>query len=114
MTSAYLSHSSTGFSYSDGSLAGKSVYISAGHGWYWNTESEEWLTQRPVWEELVEDFNNAEVVNQYLLPYLYNAGADVWPVRERDLSAHEITITVGSPDYHQIGEWLEPTQSITG
>ncbi|MBC8448648.1 MAG: fibronectin type III domain-containing protein, partial [Chloroflexi bacterium] len=99
---------------SDGFLSGKAVYVSAGHGWYWNPDFEEWLTQRPVWEDLVEDFNNAEVVNQYLLPYLYNAGADVWTVRERDLIAHEITVTVDAPGYGQAGEWLDPTEPITG
>ena len=98
----------------EGFLAGKTIYVSAGHGWYWNAGFEEWLTQRPVWENLVEDFNNAEVVNQYLLPYLYNAGADVWTVRERDLNTQEITVTADSPAFVQVGEWLAPTETITG
>ncbi|MFQ5859760.1 MAG: fibronectin type III domain-containing protein, partial [Anaerolineae bacterium] len=98
---------------SGGFLSGKTVYVSAGHGWYWNPDFESWLTQRPVWEDLVEDFNNAEAVNQYLLPYLYNAGADVWTVRERDLNPQEITVTVDSPAYVQVGEWMTPTETVT-
>jgi len=97
-----------------GLLSGKTVYVSAGHGWYWHAGYESWLTQRPIWEDLVEDFNNAEVVNQYLLPYLYNAGADVWTVRERDLTTHEFTVTLDAPGYGQAGEWLEPAEPITG
>lgn len=95
-----------------GFLAGKTVYVSAGHGWYWNASTETWLTQRPVWENLVEDFNNAEVVNQYLLPYLYNAGAEVWTARERDLTTDELVVSVDSPNYVEAGTWF--TDIVTG
>jgi len=98
----------------DGSLSGKTVYISAGHGWYWHETSQRWLTQRPVWQDLIEDFNNAEVVNQYLLPYLVNAGADVWTVRERELATQETVVTLESPGYVQIGVWREPPGPVTG
>jgi hypothetical protein len=97
-----------------GSLSGKAVYLSAGHGWYWHPDYETWLTQRPVWENLVEDFNNAEVVNQYLLPYLYNAGADVWTVRERDMLTEEMTVTVDDPGFSQSGQWLPPSEPPAG
>jgi N-acetylmuramoyl-L-alanine amidase len=95
------------------SLAGKAIYLSAGHGYYWNASSSKWLTQRPVWDDLVEDFNNAEVVNQYLISYLLNAGADVFTVRERDMNTHEITATVGAPGYAETGTWLDGTDPIT-
>ncbi|MFB0536538.1 MAG: fibronectin type III domain-containing protein [Anaerolineae bacterium] len=107
LRAAALQTDKTGF------LAGKAVYVSAGHGWYWNAATEEWLTQRPVWENLVEDFNNAEVVNQYLLPYLYNAGAEVWTVRERDLITDELTVSVLSPSYVEVGTWVTATESVT-
>ncbi|TFG70925.1 MAG: hypothetical protein E4H27_05440, partial [Anaerolineales bacterium] len=68
-----------------GSLAGKTVYISAGHGWHWTSVG--WRTQRIVYQGFIEDHNNAEVVDQYLIPYLENAGAKVVPVRERDWNA---------------------------
>ena len=95
------------------SLAGKTIYLSAGHGYYWNADFSEWLTQRPVWDDLVEDFNNAEVVNQYLIPYLLNAGADVFSVRERDMNTDEITATVGTPGYTETGIWQDGTDPIT-
>jgi len=65
-------------------LSGKAVYLSAGHGWYWHDSFGEWRTQRYAQGsyEIIEDMNNAEVINQYLVQYLRNAGADVWPVRE--------------------------------
>ncbi len=54
-----------------GGLSGKTVFVSAGHGWYWYPTSNTYLTQRPPYptcvatgEGLVEDFNNAEAVNQ--------------------------------------------------
>ena len=96
-----------------GFLAGKMVYVSAGHGWYWDPTQSGWFTQRPVWENLVEDFNNAEVINQYLLPYLYNAGAEVWTVRERDLNTDELTVTVEMPAYVEIGSWFTSTETIS-
>jgi len=73
-----------------GALSGKTVYVSAGHGWQWSGYA--WRTQRPPYPNppyvgpIVEDHNNAEAVNQYLLQYLWNAGAQVWPVRERDVN----------------------------
>jgi hypothetical protein len=49
--------------------------VSAGHGWAWNSNFNTYRTQRPVYpsrppsgEGVVEDFNNAEAANQYLLP----------------------------------------------
>ncbi|MBU1880136.1 MAG: N-acetylmuramoyl-L-alanine amidase, partial [Chloroflexi bacterium] len=96
-----------------GSLAGKTVYLSAGHGWFWNAATGTWLTQRPVWENLVEDFNNAEVINQYLLPYLYRAGAEAWPVRERDLVTAEYVASVDSPGYVEAGSWFTATEPVT-
>jgi len=101
-------------SLAEGFLNGKAIYLGAGNGWYWNGDSDEWLTQISIWEELVSDFNSAEVVNQYLLPYLTNAGADVWSVRERDLNTQEIIVTMDAPGYSQTGEWMEPTQPVTG
>jgi len=99
---------------SNGALANKTIYLSAGHGWYWNATTETWLTQRPVWENLVEDFNNAEVLNQYLLPYLYNAGAEVWTVRERDLQPDEFIASTLSPTYIEAGAWFTATELMTG
>jgi len=87
------------------SLAGKTVYLSAGHGWFWNGST--WRTQRPPWQEIIEDHNNAEAVTQYLIPYLENAGATVVPVRERDWSAAAPVADndSGAPAYAEAGIW---------
>ncbi|MGC9520559.1 MAG: N-acetylmuramoyl-L-alanine amidase [Anaerolineae bacterium] len=90
-----------------GSLAGKTVYLSAGHGWFWN--GSQWRTQRPPYQGLIEDHNNAEVVTQFLIPYLENAGATVIPVRERDWNAARVIgdNDHGSPTYTETGTWQE-------
>jgi N-acetylmuramoyl-L-alanine amidase/Fibronectin type III domain len=66
-----------------GSLSGKSVYLSPGHGWTYK-DSTSWYTQRPNTHGLVEDFSNADGIDQFLVPYLLAAGAQVVPVREID------------------------------
>jgi len=88
------------------SLAGKIIYISAGHGWFWNGSA--WRTQRVPYQSFIEDHNNAEAVTQYLFPYLENAGATVMPVRERDWSASAAVADndAGVPGYVETGSWF--------
>ncbi len=96
-----------------GSLSGKTVYVSAGHGWEWTGSA--WRTQRPPYPTspyvgpIIEDHNNAEAVNQYLLQYLWNAGATVIPVRERDMNSAEVVVDNDSPavgtGYTETGTW---------
>jgi N-acetylmuramoyl-L-alanine amidase len=88
-------------------LAGKTVYVSAGHGWLWNYNSAMWRPQRGVTEGVIEDHNNAEAVSQYLIPYLENAGATVIPVRERDWNAGRTIVDndQGAPGYVETGTW---------
>ena len=95
-----------------GSLAGKTVYISAGHGWHWTSIG--WRTQRIVYQGFIEDHNNAEVVDQYLIPYLENAGAKVVPVRERDWNATRDIVDDGdgAGAFASTGTWT--TSSSTG
>ncbi len=83
-----------------GGLAGKHVYVSQGHGWTWSDTLGRWATQRGNTWGIVEDFVNAEAINQYLLHYLENAGATVWPVRERDLRGEMIIVDDGDGDAH--------------
>jgi len=95
-------------------LAGKTVYVSAGHGWQWSYVSEMWRPQRGVTEGLIEDHNNAEAVGQYLIPYLENAGATVIPVRERDWNTARVIADndPGAPGYVETGVWA--TGVLTG
>ncbi len=71
-----------------GVLSGKHVYVSQGHGWYWSEVLGRWATQRGNTNGIVEDLVNVEGIDHYLLPYLLNAGATVFPMREPDKSPH--------------------------
>ncbi len=94
-----------------GALTGKTIYISAGHGWQWTGSG--WRTQRPPYPDssmdydgpIIEDHNNAEVVNQYLVRYLWNAGADVWTARERDMNAFESIVDNDAAGFSISGAW---------
>jgi len=76
-----------------GALSGKHVYVSQGHGWTWTSYG--WRAQRGNTWGAVEDFLNAEAVDQYLLRYLRNAGATTWPVREPDLNPVMVIVDDG-------------------
>ena len=101
----------TGQGQPQGALTGKTVWLSAGHGWYWSTTLGRWTTQRGNNYGLVEDLSNAEAVNYYLARYLWNAGADVWLVRERAMVEAEVIVDndAGSPLYSETGSWLTST-----
>ena len=100
------------------SLSGKTIYLSAGHGWQWGPDynvnySVRWSTQRGIYQNIIEDHNNAEVVNQYLVPYLENAGATVVTVRERDWNTTRVIADndAGAPTYTERGVWKTSTVS---
>ncbi len=86
------------------SLAGKVIFVSAGHGWEWNGYA--WRTQRPPYQQIVEDHNNAEAVDQYLIPYLERAGAIVIPVRERDWNGSRVIVDDTDGGFSAPG-WVE-------
>lgn len=69
----------------EGVLAGKSVTVSAGHGWFWNGST--YHTQRPVYCAPLnqEDFHNLEI-SKYLMEYLAADGAVAVPTRETDMN----------------------------
>jgi len=96
-----------------GFLTGKSIYMSAGHGWYYH-QSYNWLTQRVNYFGAVEDFLGAEAVNYYLIPLFRNAGATVFPMREIDMGENEIIVDnedlANFPDngiYEESGSWID-------
>jgi hypothetical protein len=78
-------------------LAGKHVYLSQAHGWFWDGA---WLSQRPNSHGIIEDFVNAEAVDQFLVQYLENAGATVWPIREADLNPALVVVDDGDGAAH--------------
>jgi uncharacterized lipoprotein YddW (UPF0748 family) len=91
-----------------GALSGTAAWLSAGHGWYWN--GTKWTTQRFNYNDtgIVEDLSNAEAVNYYLARYLWNAGAEMWLVRDWGMSKHEIIVDndAGAPAYTTTGGWV--------
>lgn len=90
-----------------GTLEGKTVWLSAGHGWKYDNRRKAFKTQRHNSHGLVEDFTTVEGVNYHLLKYLYQAGAQVWTVRERDMNEEEVIVDndQGKPYYKESGNW---------
>lgn len=75
-----------------GFLAGKTLYLSPGHGWTWDAGDGRFECQRPNSYGLVEDLSNAEAVIQFLIPYLWGASALVVPVREVDMNDRRVVL----------------------
>ncbi|MEM9991480.1 MAG: hypothetical protein AAF738_06920, partial [Bacteroidota bacterium] len=90
-----------------GALSGKTVWLSPGHGWIYFSSLGGYSTQRGNTNDVVEDFGTIEAVGYYLLQYLWNAGANVWMVRERDFNTQEIIVDNDSPasGYSDTGTW---------
>ncbi|MDK2971588.1 MAG: hypothetical protein PWP23_1343 [Candidatus Sumerlaeota bacterium] len=93
----------------EGALSGATIFVSPGHGWYFNDKSQAWITQRGITHGLIEDHSNGEAVLQYLLPYLWNAGAKVVTTRERDLQPNMVIVEAqpGTPGYLETGPWSD-------
>jgi len=97
-----------------GSLSGKTIFLSAGHGWYYDGST--FTTQRGVNCETVEDFENAEKLNYFLTKYLVNAGAKVVTARERDFQKNIVIVdndgANGSSSYQEFGSgWFSSSLS---
>lgn len=90
-------------------LTGKSVFISSGHGWRYANNA--WRLQRGLLHNLIEDIHNAEIGNYYLNRYLWNAGARVYPVRERDMNRNMTIVENSGPGYSTTGNWTNSTSA---
>ncbi|MBK7860250.1 MAG: N-acetylmuramoyl-L-alanine amidase [Archangiaceae bacterium] len=108
-----------------GALAGKTIYLSPGHGFTWEAGLSGWRTQRGTTHQIVEDLVSTETVSQYLLPMLVNAGARVVTVREIDLSPAMVVVDNAGAGYLEAGPdagfsdstlagWGKPPAIITG
>lgn len=94
-----------------GYLAGKSIFVNPGHGWYYNAGSEAWTTQRGNLYSMIEDHSNAEAVDTYLIHYLWNAGAGVYSCRERDLNGNSVIVDNEDAGFVSTGSWVLDTGS---
>ncbi len=81
-----------------GALVGKSIYLSPGHGWYWT--GSYWTTQRGNPYGIVEDLSNAEAVDQFLMDFLWRAGAQIVPMREVDTTETMVVCDDGDGSNH--------------
>ena len=90
-----------------GALSGKAAYLNPGHGYVWR-DSNYWGLQRGFVHNNIEDFSNVDTVNQYLFAYLYNAGADVFSVRELDPNPNMVVVDNDdeSTGYVEQGNWF--------
>src|SRR5262249_5611344 len=95
-----------------GALSGKTIYVSPGHGWYWDTGLNHWTTQRGNANGIVEDLVSAETIDQYLLQYLRLMGAQVVPLREADMNTNMVIVDDGELLFEGSPE-IDP-QSDTG
>ncbi|MBL8922615.1 MAG: N-acetylmuramoyl-L-alanine amidase [Myxococcaceae bacterium] len=101
----YLGGAPQGRFTNQGALSGKSVYLSAGHGFTWTSISGTfyWRTQRGNTNDIVEDLVSTESVHQWLVPMLMNAGARVFTVRESDTNPDLVLVDNGEPGYAEAG-----------
>lgn len=86
-----------------GALTGASIFLSPGHGWHYSSGA--WRTQRGVSLGIIEDHSNWEAACQYLAQYLWNAGARVYIVRERDSNTNMRIVETGGSGHTQTGTW---------
>lgn len=94
-----------------GTLSGKRIVISSGHGFYYN-ESLGWITQRDDINGLIEDLLTADICNNWIIPYLEHAGAHVISVRERDFNTQEFIMDNSSPQgYIESGNFVDGNSS---
>lgn len=81
--------------YREGTLAGLTVYLSAGHGMRLHERRGHllsWDYQRPLVNGLREDLWTADFVNDHLIPILEARGAIVHTARERDRNPQSVVI----------------------
>lgn len=85
----------TGFAGEPGALDGKQVFVSQAHGFIDYDDFRAWSTQRGITHGIVEDFVNAEAINQMLLAYLEGSGAQVFTLRETDRNEQMVIVDEG-------------------
>ncbi|HKQ39904.1 MAG TPA: hypothetical protein VJ063_17635 [Verrucomicrobiae bacterium] len=86
-----------------GSLTGRIVYMSAGHGWTFNSGGF-WYTQRGVSFDMIEDYGNLDQMN-FFAAYCLDAGATVVPFRPLGYQTNEVVLDNDSPAVTFAGPW---------
>ena len=93
-----------------GPLTGKIVYTTGGHGIEYEGGSTNggWLTDRPDYSEIVEDFGNQDQLT-YFADYLLRAGATVVPMRPVGHQLNEVVVDNDSAGVTYSGAWTDST-----
>lgn len=73
-------------------LQNRHLAVWQSHGRYYNQTRQEWMWQRPVLYQTVEDLYTQSYVLPFLVPMLENAGAVVMMPRERDKQLNEVIV----------------------
>jgi N-acetylmuramoyl-L-alanine amidase len=101
----------------DGGLAGKVVYIHAGHGYTADTGaggvggSGAWSFQRPLLLGMVEDLGNQDQMT-FLADYLFRAGATIAPLRPIGYQPLEVVLDNDDAGVTFTGDWTNSNSSI--
>ena len=85
-----------------GTLSGKLVFMNSGHGWTWNGTS--WGLQRPVGNEMNEDYGNLDQLN-FFAQYCFNAGATVISFRPLGHQTNEVILDNDDAAVTYAGTW---------
>lgn len=88
-----LTHLSNPWRPSQG-LLGRNIALWNSHGLYYDKNNDKIRWQRPTLFGTVEDMLSTQIVLNYLLPMLRNAGAEVYMPRERDWHSEGVELTV--------------------
>jgi hypothetical protein len=86
-----------------GSLTGKIVYLSPGHGFQYDSTGK-WYTGRDETNEIVEPFGTQDQMT-YLANYLFQAGATIVPMRPIGHQLNEVVLDNDSPGVTFSGAW---------
>src|SRR5688572_284569 len=89
-----------------GPLAGKIVYTSAGHGWQWNSTLGRYATDRPPYNNIVEDFGNQDQMT-FFADYVLRAGGTVVPMRPVGRQTNEVVLDNDSAGVTYSGSWAD-------
>ncbi len=87
-----------------GSLAGRIIFTYGGHGRTWDGSQNTWRWQRGIYNNMLEDYGNAEGSDAYAY-HAFNAGATVVSFRPIGYQENEVVIDNTSPGFSTTGSW---------
>jgi len=88
-------------------LEGRNIALWNSHGLFYNKTKGKWIWQRPHLFQTCEDMLSADIVLNYLVPMLENAGAYVIIPKERDVNTDEVIVDDGTHGYSEKGSWTK-------